>query len=74
MLLYNAKVQTFESSLGFLLQILSSFYVRRPPLPSDLSGPNQYVDYVSNPTSPESVESSIASPNPTKMAEDLDER
>lgn len=45
-----------------------------PPLPSDLSGPNQYVDYVSNPTSPESVDSFVASSNPTKMAEDLDER
>ncbi|XP_020608308.1 dystrobrevin beta-like [Orbicella faveolata] len=45
-----------------------------PPLPSDLSGPNQYVDYVSNPTSPESVESSVASSNPTKMVEDLDGR
>lgn len=45
-----------------------------PPLPSDLSGPNQYVDYVASSTSPESVDSSIGSGNPTKMAEDMDGR
>ncbi|XP_015776507.1 PREDICTED: dystrobrevin beta-like [Acropora digitifera] len=46
-----------------------------PPLPSDLSGPNQYVDYVSNSVSPESlVGSSIGSSNTNKLTEDLDGR
>ena len=54
--------------------LVSCFYVCRPPLPSDLSGPNQYVDYVASSTSPESVDSSIGLGNPTKMAEDMDGR
>ncbi|XP_022783503.1 dystrobrevin beta-like isoform X3 [Stylophora pistillata] len=45
-----------------------------PPLPSELSGPNQYVDYVASSTAPESVDSSMESSQPTKMAEDLDGR
>ncbi|CAH3107802.1 unnamed protein product [Porites lobata] len=46
-----------------------------PPLPSDLSGPNQYVDYVGSPTSPESIaESSVTSSSPIKLTEDLDGR
>lgn len=46
-----------------------------PPLPSDLSGPNQYVDYVPNSVSPESlVGSSIGSSNTNKLTEDLDGR
>ncbi|XP_068700001.1 dystrobrevin beta-like isoform X2 [Montipora foliosa] len=46
-----------------------------PPLPSDLSGPNQYVDYVYLSVSPESpAGSSLASSNPNKLSEDLDGR
>ena len=77
---YWTRDQDYGINYHYIHQIMligcfssSSFY--SPPLPSDLSGPNQYVDYVGSPTSPESIaESSVTSSSPIKLTEDLDGR